>query len=101
LCCRNGANIGGYLGWQLLLLTRETMIRDGESERKGTALNGDAAGFRTGLFASHRFRLWQDLWLSALAAGGLQLVHQNTAEKGSESIFFFRPHFSGQVEYAF
>jgi len=92
---------GGYVGWQMVLLTREVLMREGEQEHTGTVLNGDAAGFRTGLTGGFRFNVVSGLWVAVGGGWGLDLVHEEDQQGESEARIFLRPFLQGQVGYAF
>jgi hypothetical protein len=92
---------GAYLGWQMVLLTRETVLRCGEEDCPGTALNGDAAGLRAGLLAALRAAIVGPFWAGATAGFGLQLVRQEGVGGSKRVEIFWRPMVIGQVGYAF
>jgi hypothetical protein len=92
---------GAYAGWQMVLLTRDVLTREGETERLGTVLNGDTGSFRTGLQGGFRFNIVNGLWIAASAGWGMDLVHEEDDAGESEAVTFLRPHFQGQVGYGF
>jgi hypothetical protein len=94
---------GAYVGWQMALVTRDTLVRDGktETERKATTLSGDPAGLRTGLLGAVRLRVAAGLWVSADLAWGLELVREETDTGDQEAQVFLRPQVFGQVGYDF
>jgi hypothetical protein len=87
---------GGYAGWQMVMLTRDVLTREGETERLGTVLNGDTASFRAGLQGGFRFNIVHGLWIAASGGWGMDLVHEE-----DDAVTFLRPHFQGQVGYGF
>ena len=98
--------LGAYLGWQMVMVTMrvkslEDDITGGQTERWSTRINGDAAGFRTGLMAGLRVNIWAGLWAAATVAGGVELIHQEDEHGDSQAEAFFRPQVLGQVGYAF
>ena len=98
--------LGGYAGWQMVLVTREVLIqvddlKGGKTERYSTVLNGDAGGFRAGLMAGLRVTLVGGLWAALNVAGGLELIHQDDQQGDNVAEVFFRPQVFGQVGYAF
>jgi len=92
---------GVYLGWQMVLLTRDVLMREGEDERQGTVLNGDAAGMRAGLQGALRFNIAAGLWAALAAGWGVDLVHEENTAGESEAVTFLRPFVQGQVGYVF
>jgi hypothetical protein len=95
------AAFGGYLGWQLVMVTEEVLMREGEKERTGTVLTGDPLGFRAGLAVELRVTITGGLWASITGAGGVELVHQQDQQGNSRLESFWRPQVFGQVGYAF
>lgn len=94
-------SIGAYLGWQMLLLTRQAFIQTNESETIGTLLNGDSSGFRAGVIGTIGAYIWQGLFMSANISWGMTLVHQEDKDGKNEPKVFLRPQVIGQVGYAF
>jgi len=92
---------GGYLGWQMVLLTREVLMREGEEERRGTVLNGDAAGFRVGLAGGLRLNVGAGVWFALGGGWGMDLVHEDDDQGESQARVFLRPFLQGQVGYGF
>lgn len=95
------AGFGLYLGWQVVMITQEVLMREGEKERLSTVLSGDEAGFRAGLTMELRLNITPSFWASVTAAGGVELVHQEDLQGESQAEAFLRPQVSGQVGYAF
>jgi hypothetical protein len=86
---------GGYLGWQLMMLTASAARAAGGAPGTGeqlTRLLGDERGFRAGFQASIRVDLWRRTWLSGTGAWGAELVHE-----AARARWFWRPQVYAQL----
>ena len=92
---------GLYLGWQLVMVTSDTIVADGIEQRVGTVLHGDPLGFRAGAMGSVGVRLVGQLWLQASAGYGLELLRQQDDSGESAVEIFGRPQAIGGLGYAF
>jgi hypothetical protein len=98
---RVSTTLGAYVGWQMVLVTREVLMREDDKEHVGTSLSGDAAGFRAGLSGEIRVRLSRGISAAVNGGWGLDLIHQDTTDGDREATLFFRPHAMAEVSYAF
>jgi len=76
-------------------------MREGEEERRGTVLNGDAAGFRVGLAGGLRLNVGAGVWFALGGGWGMDLVHEDDDQGESQARVFLRPFLQGQVGYGF
>jgi hypothetical protein len=94
---------GAYIGWQLVLLTQDTLLRDAKSEKEwiGTTLTGDPRGLRVGLMAELRFAIARGLEAILGAGWGAEVIHAQEDSGGTRLMTFLRPQVLVEVGYAF
>lgn len=95
---------GLYAGWQVTMITRDTVVLCGpyaDEQCAATALAGDAGGFRSGLTAAVRVPLVEGLFAELGGGFGVELVRQEQPGGGLGAEVFWRPHVTGEIGYAF
>jgi hypothetical protein len=87
--------VGGYLGWQLAVVSSNPWSADPTG-----STYGDPAGMRAGLLGSARVAITSRLGAALEGSCGVELVHQRVGNATSTQ-YFLRPGAVLQVSYAF
>ena len=92
---------GLYVGWQTVIITRQTLVRDGEKDRMATTINGDPAGFRAGATLAVQADIGAGIWAGVRGAYGVELVHETDDSGESVARTFWRPQVMAEIGYGF